>query len=201
MTTVTNYSTQPQRLAMPAWYLVKEFAGIYGVKMNYSAVKKLNHNMISRAYFDDAKLPPITQTITITYNNRGQPENLSSFKCKNWITMILKHVAMGYSNRKFYESLNYQIENVDKIQREFDLTDAELVQVQGFRNEFQRRALRTYGLLARYYSDDKHRDYIVKILGGLIESKYAEIMPLYIAKEEAMIAALFDNGADNGAEN
>lgn len=197
MTTVTNYSTQPRRLAMPAWYLVKEFAGIYGVKMNYIAVRKLDHKMISRAYFDDAKLPPITQTITITYNNRGQPENLSSFKCKNWITMILKHVAKGYSNRKFYESLDYQIENVDKIQRELDLTDAELVQMQGIRNDFQRRALRTYGLLAQYYRDGKHREYIVKILGGLIESEYAEIVPLYIAKEEAMITALFDNGAGN----
>lgn len=196
MTTVTNYSTQPQRLAMPAWYLVKEFAGIYGVKMNYSAVKKLDHKMISRAYFDDAKLPPITQTITITYNNRGQPENLSSFKCKNWITMILKHVAKGYSNRKFYESLDYQIENVDKIQRELDLTDAELVQVQGIRNDFQRRAPGTYRQLAEYYETNHHS--CVDMIGALIKQQYRQYLwPIFMAKNEAVVAALFDNGAEN----
>tara|TARA_B100000902_G_scaffold96288_1_gene98956 strand:+ start:282 stop:878 length:597 start_codon:yes stop_codon:yes gene_type:complete len=198
MSTVTNYSTQPQRLAMPAWYLVKEFAGIYGVKMNYGAVKKkLKRDMITRAYFDDAKLPPITQTITITYNNIGQPEEVSQIMCKDWIAIILKHVAIGYSNRKFYESLAYQIENVDKIQRELDLTHAELVQVNDIRNDFQHRAPRTYGLLARYYMDEKHRDCIVKRLGELIEIEYAEIVPLYIAKEEAMVAALFVNGVAN----
>ena len=117
MSTDTIYSTQSQRLAMPAWYLVKEFAGIYGVKMNYRAVKKkLNRDMISRAYFDDAKLPPITRTIT--YNNRGQPEKVSSIKSKDWIALILNRAAMGYSNRKFYESLAYQIENLDKYRRD-----------------------------------------------------------------------------------
>ena len=67
--THANSVASPQRLALPAWYLVKQFAGIYGVKMNYKGVKKLNRDVITRAYFDVAKLPTITQTIT--YNNRG----------------------------------------------------------------------------------------------------------------------------------
>lgn len=88
--------------------------------MNYIDIKKkLNRDMISRAYFDDAKLPLITRTIT--YNNRGQPEKLLPIKCKVWIGMILKRAAMGYSNRKFYESLAYQIEHVDAVRRELDL--------------------------------------------------------------------------------
>ena len=96
-------ASQGTRLALPAWYLVKQFAGIYGVKMNYKAVKKLNRDVISRAYFDVAKLPAITRTVT--YNNRGQPEKLSPIKSKDWIAMILKRAAMGYNNRQFYESL------------------------------------------------------------------------------------------------
>ena len=102
-TTHTMYSTQPQRLALPAWYLVKQFAGIYGVKMNYQAVKKLHRDVISRAYFDVAKLPAITRTVT--YNSRGQPEKLPTIKSKDWIKLILKRAAMGYNNRQFYESL------------------------------------------------------------------------------------------------
>jgi len=101
--THANSVASPQRLALPAWYLVKQFAGIYGVKMNYKGVKKLNRDVISRAYFDVAKLPAITQTVT--YNNRGQPEKLSPIKSKRWIALILKRAAMGYNNRQFYESL------------------------------------------------------------------------------------------------
>ena len=101
--THAKFVASPQRLALPAWYLVKQFAGIYGVKMNYKAVKKLNRDVISRAYFDLAKLPAITRTVT--YNNRGQPEKLSPIKSKDWIALILKRAAMGYNNRQFYESL------------------------------------------------------------------------------------------------
>lgn len=98
-----KFVASPQRLALPAWYLVKQFAGIYGVKMNYKGVKKLNRDVISRAYFDVAKLPAITRTVT--YNNRGQPEKLPPIKSKDWIALILKRAAMGYNNRQFYESL------------------------------------------------------------------------------------------------
>ena len=97
------HASQGYYLAQPAWYLVRQFAGIYGVKMNYRAVKRLNRDVISHAYFDVAKLPAITRTVT--YNNRGQPEKLSPIKSKDWIGMILKRAAMGYSNRQFYESL------------------------------------------------------------------------------------------------
>tara|TARA_B100000482_G_scaffold18348_1_gene12320 strand:+ start:139 stop:957 length:819 start_codon:yes stop_codon:yes gene_type:complete len=99
----SNHASQGYYLAQPAWYLVRQFAGIYGVKMNYKAVKKLNRDVISRAYFDVAKLPAITRTVT--YNNRGQPEKLSPIKSKDWIAMILKRAAIGYNNRQFYESL------------------------------------------------------------------------------------------------
>ena len=105
-TTTMSQSTQASQgyyLAQPAWYLVRQFAGIYGVKMNYRAVKRLNRDVISHAYFDVAKLPAITRTVT--YNNRGQPEKLSPIKSKDWIAMILKRAAMGYNNRQFYESL------------------------------------------------------------------------------------------------
>ena len=99
----STQASQGYYLAQPAWYLVRQFAGIYGVKMNYKAVKKLNRDVISRAYFDVAKLPAITRTVT--YNNRGQPEKLSPIKSKDWIAMILKRAAIGYNNRQFYESL------------------------------------------------------------------------------------------------
>jgi C4-dicarboxylate-specific signal transduction histidine kinase len=55
----STHASQGYYLAQPVWYLVRQFAGIYGVKMNYKAVKKLNRDVISRAYFDVAKLPAI----------------------------------------------------------------------------------------------------------------------------------------------
>ena len=197
MSTLTKYSKKPQRLAMPAWYLVKEFAGIYGVKMNYGAVKeKLNRDMISHAYFEHAKVPLVTGTIT--YNNIGQPERLSSIKSNDWISLILKRAATGYSNRKFYESLAYQIENVDKIKQEQQLTDAELLQVNEMRNNLQNRIPGMVWVLTQAYNNDIDKDYWIDcLIGGVFERDHPYVASLFNSKKETAIAALFANGTAN----
>ena len=39
-----------------SWRIIKEFTGIYGVKMNYSKIAKLSRDKLSNAYFEEAKL-------------------------------------------------------------------------------------------------------------------------------------------------
>lgn len=118
-------TTSPQRLSMAAWYLVREYAGIYGVKMDYSAVKGLKPRIIYQAYFDIANLPPISRTNThcnkndmlITCGNgRGAIRDYLSHtkpRCKtvSWEVSILKQAAMGYKNRDFYEALSRALNN------------------------------------------------------------------------------------------
>jgi hypothetical protein len=90
-------------LSQAAWYLVRQFAGIYGVKMDYTKIKSLSGDKITRAYFTEAKLPRFVSTIT--YSISGDPEKPPKIKSKSWIALILKTAAGGHKNRKFYETL------------------------------------------------------------------------------------------------
>ena len=90
-------------LSQAAWYLVRQFAGIYGVKMDYTKIKSLSRDKITRAYFTEAKLPRFVSTIT--YSISGDPEKAPKIKSNAWIALILKKAAGGHKNRKFYEIL------------------------------------------------------------------------------------------------
>jgi hypothetical protein len=90
-------------LSQAAWYLVRQFAGIYGVKMDYTKIKSLSRDKITRAYFTEAKLPRFVSTIT--YSISGVPEKAPEIKSQAWIALILKTAAGGHKNRKFYETL------------------------------------------------------------------------------------------------
>jgi hypothetical protein len=115
MSLVSSQSHQKQKtvLSQAAWYLVRQFAGIYGVKMDYSKVKRLSHEKISQAYFIKAKLPPFARTVT--YNASGKPERLYSIKPRAWVDLILMYAARGYKNRKFYEALAVSLKPPEKV--------------------------------------------------------------------------------------
>ena len=99
-------------LSQAAWYLVRQFAGIYGVKMDYTKIKSLSCDKITRAYFTEAKLPRFVSTIT--YSISGDPEKPPKIKSKSWIALILKTAARGHKNRKFYETLAGELKRPKK---------------------------------------------------------------------------------------
>ena len=107
MSSVSSQTHHPGKsgvvLSQGAWYLVRQFAGIYGVKMDYTQIKSLSCDKIIHAYFTEAKLPRLVSTIT--YSISGNPEKAPKIKSKDWIALILKAAAGGHKNRKFYEIL------------------------------------------------------------------------------------------------
>jgi len=69
--------SQPHRLSQAAWYLVRQYAGIYDVKMDYSAIKTyLKPETVARAYFEVANLPLITKTVTCDLMGQAQPHTM-----------------------------------------------------------------------------------------------------------------------------
>lgn len=100
-----------------SWRVIKEFVGIYGVKLNYAKIKNLSRDKLSNAYFKEGKLPLITVKVSwsVTFDASGisrvdkeafkQLETTKSQTAKEWKATILKRVAQGYKNRQFYEAL------------------------------------------------------------------------------------------------
>lgn len=102
-----------------SWRLIKDFSGIYGIKMDYTKIAKLSKDKISKAYFDDAKLPLEPFEVSIVYrakyNQNGRIISLApdtpcgtqpfDKSVQEWKTVILKKAAQGYKNREFYEAL------------------------------------------------------------------------------------------------
>ena len=102
-----------------SWRIIKEFTGIYGVKMNYSKIAKLSRDKLSNAYFEEAKLSLDPFDLSIAYlckyNKKGEiisldpdtPRGTRPFNktAKQWKALILKRVAQGYKNRQFYEAV------------------------------------------------------------------------------------------------
>ena len=115
---------EPHMFDQCAWRLIKEFTGIYGIKMNYSKVAMLSKDKIANAYFDVAELSlePFEMIITqkykytkdgsLTIPERPRYENgavcneqIRPKTATEWKRLILKRAAQGYKNRKFYEAL------------------------------------------------------------------------------------------------
>jgi hypothetical protein len=115
---------KPHMFDQCAWRLIKDFGGIYGIKMNYSKVPMLSKDKIVIAYFDVAELSlePFEMIITqkykytkegsLTIPERPRYENgtvcneqIRPKTATEWKRLILKRAAQGYKNRKFYEAL------------------------------------------------------------------------------------------------
>ena len=105
-------SSLPHTFDGRSWRIIKEFTGIYGVKMDYSKIAKLSRDKLSNAYFKVGKFPTpkVSVTITIIHDCNGNPsyQHLPAIQpktAKQWKALILKQVAQGYKNRQFYEAL------------------------------------------------------------------------------------------------
>lgn len=112
-----------------SWRLIKDFGGIYGTKMDYTKIIKLSKDKITKAYFDDAKLPLEPFEVSIVYrakyNQNGRIISLApDTPCgtqpfdkgvQEWKTLILKKAAQGYKNREFYEALAKMVAPPPKV--------------------------------------------------------------------------------------
>ena len=94
---------QKHHLSQAAWFVVKEFLGVYNIKMDYSRIKSLNKKQIANAYFIVAKQPLIRFSVRVNW--LGNTVKVRKFSCEKWISIILKRAAKGYKNRQFYEHL------------------------------------------------------------------------------------------------
>ena len=101
-----------------SWRIIKEFVGIYGIKMDYTKITKLSRDKLSNAYFKEGKLPLITVQVSwsITFDASGNSTwSEEAFKqidttksqttAKEWKATILKRAAQGHKNRQFYEAV------------------------------------------------------------------------------------------------
>ena len=114
--------TAPHMFDLCSWRLIKDFAGIYNIKMDYSKIKKLSRDKLSKAYFEDGKQPLISVEISWSVNFDAfgnstwssdafeQIEATKSHGVKEWKALILKMAAQGYKSREFYEALQKLIE-------------------------------------------------------------------------------------------
>ena len=107
------------RFDQRSWRIIKDFIGIYGIKMDYTKITKLSKDKISKAYFEHAKLPIEPFEVSIVYrakyNQNGKiislaPDTPSGTRpfdksIKEWKALILKKAAQGYKNREFYEAV------------------------------------------------------------------------------------------------
>jgi hypothetical protein len=101
-----------------SWRIIKEFAGIYCIKMDYSKIAKLPCNKLSKAYFGDGNLPLFEEKVSLTakLNAFGKliwsPNDARNHRAafapkgaKEWKALILRRAAQGYKNRQFYEAV------------------------------------------------------------------------------------------------
>ena len=100
-----------------SWRIIKEFAGIYGIKMDYTKIAKLPRTKLSKAYFGDGNLPLFEEEVSFTVkfnafgksiwsnNTRKQRAALAPKGAKEWKALILRRAAQGYKNRQFYEAV------------------------------------------------------------------------------------------------
>ena len=119
----------PYTFDQRSWRIIKEFTGIYGVKMDYTKIAKLSKDKISKAYFEHAELPIKPFEVSIVYrakyNRNGKiislaPDTPSGTRpfdkgIKEWKAIILKKAAQGYKNREFYEELAKMVNPLPKI--------------------------------------------------------------------------------------
>lgn len=116
------------RFDQRSWRIIKEFVGIYGVKMDYTKITKLSRDKLSKAYFVAGKQPrPETSILVpIQYDMMGNAYTevktkrmfhraLKSKSASEWKALILKRVAQGYKNRQFYEAVAKMVAPPPKV--------------------------------------------------------------------------------------
>lgn len=114
MATAQSSHTFDQR----SWRIIKEFAGIYCIQMDYRKIAKLPCNKLSKAYFGHGNIPLFEEKVSLTakFNAFGKliwsPDHARNHRAafapkgaKEWKALILRRAAQGYKNRQFYEAV------------------------------------------------------------------------------------------------
>jgi len=116
-----------RRFDQASWRVIKEFVGIYGVKMDYTKIAKLSRDKLSNAYFKEGKLPLLTVQVSWSVNFDASGNSMwgkEAFKqidatksqtAKEWKATILKRAAQGYKNRQFYEAVAKMVTPPPKV--------------------------------------------------------------------------------------
>ena len=101
-----------------SWRIIKEFVGIYGIKMDYTKIGKLSQKKLTEIYFKHAKLSqkPFKRSFQydIKYDENGKMSahvyrGYDVTTNKDRKALILKKSAQGYKNKKFYVELSKAI--------------------------------------------------------------------------------------------
>jgi hypothetical protein len=116
------------RFDQASWRVIKEFVGIYGIKMDYTKITKLSRDKLSKAYFVAGKQPrPETSILVpIQYDMMGNAyvdvttkikwyRTLNTKSASEWKALILKRAAQGYKNRQFYEAVAKMVAHPPKV--------------------------------------------------------------------------------------
>lgn len=98
--TLTNQHPK-HRFAQQSWRLIREYAGIYGVDMDYSKIEKLTTTTLSSV---------------MKYGNKFS-NNPYFRQCSAWKKFLLKKISSGYKSRQFYEELSEIIKEQEKVNR------------------------------------------------------------------------------------
>jgi len=91
---------QNHKFAQAAWLIIREFAGIYGVEMDYSKFGTLSVSTIEGA-INYSKIPILI--------GGARRESKYFRHPKAWKSFLLKRVSSGYKSRKFYEEIAQRI--------------------------------------------------------------------------------------------
>lgn len=83
-----------------SWRIIKEFAGIYGVKINYHNIKELH-------------VSDIYDALRWSWNASIPINNLLISRDRKQLKIgLLKRAAKGYKNKQFYEELKMKLEKL-----------------------------------------------------------------------------------------
>ena len=93
---------QTHKFAQGPWLIIRDFAGIYGVKMDYSKFDTLRVSTIEDAINYSKIIDPILMG--------GTRRDHKYFRDpKAWKSFLLRRISCGYKSREFYEEIAQRI--------------------------------------------------------------------------------------------
>lgn len=101
-----------------SWSLIKDFVGIYGIRMNYKKISKIPNKKLYNACIKSAKLQrkhfEHSFQYVIKFDEYGKMHSevcrgLYNISNKEKNNIILKKIAQGHKNKKLYQALSILI--------------------------------------------------------------------------------------------
>jgi len=110
MSTYTNMaSTKEHKFAQAPWRIIREFVGIYGVKMDYSRITHIPVSTIEDVMRKSRIINPFVLA------TMGQDDKYFR-RPKAWKSFLLKQISRGYKNDEFYKVLSSHIPSLQQKQ-------------------------------------------------------------------------------------